>query len=162
MKLVKKQNEQQVGLQQGVEIKTLDDLERAAKLAAASGFFSNARDLARGCMIMQYGLELGISPIASLQNVNVIEGKLSMGGSMIAALIKGSGKYNYKQVEASNKQAKIMFFEHGLEQGIVSYTIEEAKNAGLAHKHNWKKDDHGYVMVESNVSRCSQVLSRHF
>ena len=91
-------------------------------------------------MIMAYGLELNISPIASLQNINVIEGKLSMGGSMIAALIKGSGKYNYRQIEVSDKQAKIMFFEDGEEVGNVSYTMEEARRAGLANKFNWKKN----------------------
>ena len=122
----------------GIQVSNLDELERVAIMAAKSGFFKNAQDTARGCMIMQYGIELGMSPIAALQNIDVIEGKLSMSGSMIAAKIKSSGRYDFKPVEASTKRAEILFLQNGKEQGTASYSWEDAQRAKLAGKFNWK------------------------
>jgi hypothetical protein len=124
----------------GIEIRDIAELQRFCKMAVHANIFKSATDLAKACMIAQYGMELGISPVTSLCNMHMVEGKITMGATLVAGLIKKNGKYTYRVSKADRDGCEIVFMEKGVgELGPASFDREDAILAGLAGKHNWKK-----------------------
>jgi hypothetical protein len=130
----------------GIAISSLDDLKRFAMAAAASGFVAKGdnRDtaIAKAMMIVEYGAEVGIPPMASLQGIHIIEGKPSMGAGLISSIVKGSGTHDYRIIKSSDLGCALDWYERRGSSwekiGESAFTLEEAKRAGLAGKHNWK------------------------
>lgn len=84
------------------------------------------------------GRELGLAPMASLRCLNVIDGKPVLNADGMAAVVRGSGKCSFLNVLESDD--KIATFETQRQGGApqkLSFTIEEAKLAGLLKKDNW-------------------------
>jgi hypothetical protein len=77
---------------QGVEIQSLDELYRFAKFVASSPFApSGFKEPESIVVAIQYGYELGLTPMQSLQNLAVINGKPSIYGDAMLALVRASG-----------------------------------------------------------------------
>lgn len=106
-------------------------------------------------VILQTGRELGFTPMLSLANIHVIEGRPTLGIHMVAALLKRSG-VDYQTLEdyvpvikpidgqdrVVDYRTTIVFFRKGATDRTieekVSFTYKEAVQAGLATKTNWK------------------------
>ena len=129
--------------QGGIAIRDMEDLVRFCKPLAASGFFSSARDVASAIVAVEYGLELGIPPVAAVMNVHVIEGRPSMSSGMIAARIKQCERYDYRIREHTNKVCKVETFEKvdgkWLSLGVTTFTWQDAVDAGVSGRANWKR-----------------------
>jgi hypothetical protein len=107
-----------------------------------SQMFTDIKSEAQAVVKIQAGAELDIGPFASMQGVDIIQGKLRLNAGLQASLIKKSGKYNYKILEHTDKVCSIEFFEKWdtwQSMGVSTYTMAEAQLAGLAHKDVWKK-----------------------
>src|SRR5690606_34309631 len=52
------------------------------------------------------------------------------GAGLMAAKVKGSGRYDFRVREMTDKVCSIEFFEHGESIGTSTFTIEDAKKAG--------------------------------
>jgi hypothetical protein len=111
-------------------VTTYDEVERAAKAMAASGFFIDTKSISQAIVKIMAGQELGFGPFASMNGVYIIQGRPSFGANMMAAAVKASGRYNYRVVEMSDTKCEIAFFEQGQECGRSSFTIEDARKAG--------------------------------
>jgi hypothetical protein len=109
------------------------------KILAQSGFFSDAREASQAVVKVLAGRELGFGPIASMTGVNIIQGKPAIGANLMAAKVKGSGKYNYREVELTDEACELAFYEGGKEIGRSRFTLVDADRAGLKGKENWKK-----------------------
>jgi hypothetical protein len=118
--------------------RNLDELQRLAKMMCASGFFKNAEDIARSGVKILAGQELGIGPIASMTHVYFINGRLAYEAAILASAVKRKG-YNYKVLEHTNKICTINFLDGGEVIGTSTFSIEDAKLAGLDSKDVWKK-----------------------
>jgi len=123
----------------GLAIRSLDDVMKIGGLLAKSGFFKGAANEAQAVAKILRGWELGIPPVAALETVYVIEGKTALAAHMIAALIKKSGRYNYRVKENSDRQCTILFMEQGEGVGESTFTMEDANKAQLLGKDVWKK-----------------------
>jgi hypothetical protein len=119
-------------------IKSMDDAERAAKAMAASGFFPDSRQAAQAIVKILAGQELGFGPFASMTGVHIIQGKPVLAANLLASAIKRTGKYNYLVVEMTDTACEIAFFEGGQEIGRSRFDMENARQAGLTSKDNWK------------------------
>lgn len=111
-------------------VQSMDDVARVAKMFAASGYFDDAKDAAQVGVKIMAGRELGFEPFASVNGVHLIKGKPSIGANLMAAAVKGSGKYDYRVREISNDTCRIEFFEGGESLGVSEFTITDAKAAG--------------------------------
>ncbi len=120
-------------------IQSMDDVERAAKAMSASGFFPDSKSAAQAIVKVLAGRELGFGAFASMTGVAVIQGKPVVGANLTAAAIKQTGKYNYRVTEHTEQVCRIKFFEGGQEVGVSSFTMDDARAAGLTNKDNWKK-----------------------
>lgn len=113
-----------------------------AEQFAKSGYFSDIKAAAQAFVKIQYGAEHGIGPAASMMGVQVIQGKPAPSAGLMAALIKRSGKYNYHVIEWSVTQCILEFFEGGKSAGKSSFSIEDARKAGVlsgGNKNMWEK-----------------------
>lgn len=120
-------------------IQSMDDVERAAKAMSASGFFPDSKSAAQAVVKVLAGRELGFGAFASMTGVAVIQGKPVIGANLLAAAVKQTGKYNYRVTEHTSEVCRIKFLEGNQEVGVSSFTMDDAKAAGLATKDNWKK-----------------------
>jgi hypothetical protein len=118
---------------------TFDEATRAAVAFAKSGFFKDASDAAQAVVKILAGQELGIGPVAAMRGISFIMGKLNIDAGLVSALIKRSGRYDYKVVENSDKAAQLDFYDRGAKVGTSRFTLDDAKAAGLLGKDLWAK-----------------------
>ena len=117
----------------------VDGMMRLGSLLAQSGYFMDSREAAQAVTKMMAGAELGFGPVASMTGVNIIKGKVALSANLIAAAIKRSGRYNYRVRELTDQVCVVEFFEQGQSVGVSSFSMVDAKNAGLATGDNWRK-----------------------
>mgnify|MGYP005820327303 CR=1 FL=1 len=116
------------------------DLMEFAQAAVQSKLLRDVMSIEDAIVKIQTGLEWGMGPMQSLQNVIVIEGTPAMKAAAIGAAIKKSPKYDYRVTEHTDQSCTILFVQNGeaLEPAEV-FTLADAKRAGLDHKQNWRK-----------------------
>ena len=126
----------------------LSETKEMAEHFFKSGVFQDVKDMSVALVKIQAGQELGISPIMAMKEVYLIPSKagvkIQIGASLQAAMIKKSGKYDYRIVDHSKEICTIHFFEKRADKwekiGEESYTIGDARTAGLtAGKDVWTK-----------------------
>lgn len=114
----------------------LSNLQRLGNLLSASGYFSDAREMAQAAVKVMAGQELGIPPIAAMMGVNIIKGKVALGAHLIASRIRAHG-YDFRIRKHDNAGCEIEFFSKPDSQGrrsslgVTSFTEEDAKAAGV-------------------------------
>lgn len=123
-----------------MQLRTVADLQTMGQMMAKSGFFASSREAAQAMVQIQCGQELGIPPFAAMSGIHVINGKLCISAGTIAAMIKRSGKYDYKVITWTNEACSVRFFERGEVCGPDStFTLPDAATAGLLNNQTWKK-----------------------
>lgn len=93
---------------------------------------------------LQWGHELGLSPMVAVNNVAVINGKPTLSADIMAAVVKRSPEYGgIEWVEMSDTKAECKItriLPNGeKETQVSSFTIEDATKAGLAGRDVWRK-----------------------
>ena len=116
-----------------------DQLERAALALQKSGYFKDVTSQAQAIVKVMAGAELGLPPFASMSGIHIIQGKPVLGANILATLVKNDPRYNYQIKRCDNAACELTWFEDGKPVGSSSFTIEEAKAAGLTGKDNWTK-----------------------
>jgi hypothetical protein len=107
------------------------------KILAESGYFSDAKQVAQAAVKVLAGQELGLGPIAAMTGVHIVQGKVTLGANLIAALIRKSGRYDYRIVEHTDQVCRIVFYSNGNQIGESSFSIDDAKRAGLLKTGPW-------------------------
>ena len=107
----------------------ISELMNLAKAFAESGMFADTKSAAQAIVKIQAGQEIGIPPFAAMTAIHIIQGKPTIGAGLIASRLKGSGKYDYRVVEASEKICSIDFYQGNTKIGNSTFTIEDAKKA---------------------------------
>lgn len=126
-------------------INTTSGLEGAFKIAdalARSGLFKDARQAAQAFAKIVAGDELGIGPVAAMQGFHVVDGRLSPGATLIAAMVRRSGRIRYAVEESTDEACRLRWHElvHGewTPVGTSGFSMEDARRAGLAGRGPWK------------------------
>jgi hypothetical protein len=121
------------------------DVMTLGQVLAQSGYFADAKQAGQAVVKVLAGQELGFGPIASMTGIHVIKGKVTLSANLIGAAVKRSGRYEYFVDALDEKQCVITFYQRldpGAEAhkvGVSSFTIADAKAAGLVNGENWKK-----------------------
>ncbi len=124
-----------------LQSKSLDTMTVAGMLAK-SGFFGEVKEQGQALAKILAGQELGMGPIASLMGVYFSNGKITYSANIMAASIKRSGVYTFRIKRHDNDGCTLAFFERGEQVGESSFTMEDAKTAGLTTgngRGNWEK-----------------------
>lgn len=117
---------------------TLDEIKSVGTLFWQSGMFKDTKSAAQAITKVMAGQELGIPPMQSMRGIHVVDGNPQLSAGLVAALIKRSGRYDYRIVEASDSAVVLEWTQDGNIVGQSDFTLAEAKTAGLAAKANWK------------------------
>lgn len=125
----------QQGTSLSLRVQSPDDLQRLARLFAASGLFgrgANPDALMAECAIkILAGMEAGFGPFASAAGVSVINGKPGFGANLLAQAIKRHPIYDYRVLEKTDAICRIKFLAGKEELGVETFTMDMAKRAGL-------------------------------
>lgn len=116
---------------------TLDEAMRVSSVLADSTFVPKDYQGRPGNVLvaMQMGAELGLPPMQALQNVAVINGRPAIWGDALLGIVKSSGLLEYIREEDDGQTATCTVKRKGDAEPVVqSFSMEEAKRAGLAGK----------------------------
>jgi hypothetical protein len=113
-------------------------MTRYAKAYSGSEFFKDAKSVEKAFVIISAGAEIGIAPFAAITGIALIQGKPVIGAGILAGLVKAHPKYDYLVKQLDDQACVLTFFQEGHEIGESSFTIDDAKRAGLAGKDVWK------------------------
>jgi hypothetical protein len=105
------------------------DIMNISKAFYESGMFTDIKSVAQAMVKISAGQEIGIPPFAAMTGIHIIQGKPTIGAGLIASRLKGSGKYDYRVVDASEKVCSIDFYQGNTKIGNSTFTIEDAKKA---------------------------------
>lgn len=87
------------------------------------------------CLIaMQWGAELGLKPLQSLQNLAVINGRPALWGDAVIALVLSSPVCEYVTEDDDGYTATCRVKRKGAPEQIRTFSMEDAQKAGLAGK----------------------------
>lgn len=87
------------------------------------------------CLIaMQWGSELGLKPLQSLQNLAVINGRPALWGDAVIALVLSSPVCEYVTEDDDGHTAYCRVKRKGAPEQVRTFSMEDAKKAGLAGK----------------------------
>lgn len=94
--------------------------------------------------VVQYGKELGVPAMTSLQNMSYINGKPSCGTELMLALCRRNPEwYGLNLLKLTNEECKLEVIRRRADGTKEVYpgafTIEEARTAGLTSKNTWTK-----------------------
>lgn len=115
-----------------------------AETVAKSGLCPVGMDTKEKVFVsIEWGKELGLSPMVALNNIAVINGRPTLSTDIMLGIARSNPSYQgLKWIEQSDKRAECIISRNingKIEQTSGIYTIEDAKLAGLLNKDNWKK-----------------------
>jgi len=121
----------------------LSEIQGWGQAFFASGMFTDIKSAAQAVVKIQAGKELGLQPIFSLQNLHVINNKISVSANAMAFLVKRSGRYDYEVTKSTDTDCTVVFYEYRngerVKIGDSSFTLDDAKRAGLTGNPTWGK-----------------------
>jgi hypothetical protein len=138
------------------------DLEQAFTLAENLSQASLLPQYLRGkphdvFMTLLLGRDLGLTAMQAITGIHVIDGKPSVSAGLAVALVKRSPACRYFRLVEESDQGVSYETQRQGEPGPqrMSYTIEDAKRAGLLGKKNWQAYPRAMMRA-----RCSMALAR--
>lgn len=143
-----------------------DRMNYAKALAEASLLPASYRKQPANVLLaMEYGDALGLSPIAAIQGVHVIDGKPTASAQLIGALVRKAGHRLRVIVSEDRTAAKatIVRADDPEFEFVSVWTLDRAQSAGLLGKGTWKAYPENLLKARAitEVARdaCPEVLS---
>lgn len=125
-----------------LQVQSVDDLARLARVFAASGLFGRAGNqetqVAECAIRLMAGMEAGFSPFASATGVHIINGRPAFSANLLAQAVRRHPDYDYRVLEKTSKGCRIRFLSRGEVLGEELFTIDMAERAGLLKNPTWK------------------------
>lgn len=118
----------------------LNEIMSIGKAFAESGMFADTKSAAQAIVKIQAGQEIGIPPFAAMTGIHIIQGKPAIGAGLMAARVKGSGKYDYEVKEQTEKICSIDFYQGKKMIGNSTFTEGDAKKAGTKNMDKFPKN----------------------
>jgi hypothetical protein len=134
-----------------------NSMKNQAALLVKSGFLPKAVNTAeKAIAIMLKSRELGIGPMEGLSGISIIEGKPSVSPEMMLKLIfRAYPNTKLEYLINTGEECKIQVTRPGQKPQVFSFTLNDAKTAGLTGKYNWK--NYPRAMLRS---RCVAEMAR--
>jgi hypothetical protein len=127
----------------GIRVHNMADGIQLSKLITASGLlpssYLNAPDPVAACFVaLQLGAEVGLSPMASVQNIAIINGRPGLFGPAMLAVVEASGKLvqieEFIEGEGDARKAVCIVQRVGRKARRAEFSVGDAKRAGLWDK----------------------------
>lgn len=135
---------------------TLDEAMQFAGVMAKSSIIPKDYQGNPGNILVaiQWGQEIGLSPLQAMQSIAVINGRPSIWGDAMLALVRGSGLLEYIKEEPTEEGCTCTLKRRGDQFEVArTFTPEDAKRAGL-----WGKTG----PWQQHTKRMMQMRARAF
>jgi hypothetical protein len=141
-----------------IEPTNMGELERLCAAAAKTGFFG-AKSPEQALLIAMSGRDLGLSYSQALRVFYVIEGRpsLSADGMVAACLLRRDVCEYFRTLEATNSLATVETKRTGAPPQKLSFSMTDAKMAGLAGKANWEKYPSRMLLARARAALARDV-----
>ena len=122
------------------EPRNIGEAQTLAISFAKSGFLTGISTPEQALLIMATGHELGIPATAALRSIHVISGKPVLSADLMVALVKRSGVCEYfRVISSTDEKAEYATKRRGDPEVRQSFSIADAKRAGIGGGGNWSK-----------------------
>lgn len=154
--------EPQVMVSRQVSKPAADDQYRMAQAIAKAGDMlprSYREKPGAVLLVMQWAKSRDVDVLTAIQTVSFIEGRPVIDATMQRALAQRAG-YRVEITEASRESASVRVFRESdlLVLGSSTYTMEDARTAGLAGKKNWQQNPEDMLVARATtraLKRCA-------
>ncbi len=83
---------------------------------------------------IQWGMEIGLQPMQAMQNIAVINGRPSIWGDAMIALVRACPAFEYINETQTDREATCVIKRKGEPEAIRTFSMDDAKRAGLLGK----------------------------
>ena len=152
-----------------LQVQSVDDLARLARVFAASGLFGRAGNqetqVAECAIRLMAGMEAGFSPFASATGVHIINGRPAFSANLLAQAVRRHPDYDYRVLEKTAQLCRIRFLSRGETLGEELFTIEMAERAGLLKNPTWRSYPEAMLFSRALTAgmrtHCPDALGGH-
>jgi hypothetical protein len=131
------------------------DLSLAATLIKSGLLPASVKTPEAAVVIIMTGRELGLLPLQALRSISVVEGKPTLSADLLLALAYKSGHCTgYEILELTDEKCVVQIARNGIVKPPYSYTIEEARKAGLASRPNWQRHTKAMLRARATAAAC--------
>lgn len=109
-----------------------------AKLKDSHALPDSIKNPAQLMMVFLAGYEAGMSPMQSISSYYIVNGKVTIYGEAVMRQLRQAG-FSAEWLESTKEKATVKITDNKKGSITETFTFEEAKEAGLTHKDNWKK-----------------------
>ncbi len=123
---------------------SFEETKQIAEVFVNSGMFTNLKTANQAIVKIMAGQELGLGAFASIDGFDIIQGRISPSGNLVAALVRSHPAYDYRVKKSDATGCTLAFYLKnpdgtlGELLGEHSFTEADAKRAGLGGE-NYKK-----------------------
>lgn len=103
------------------------------------------------------GREIGIGPMAALQHLHIIDGRPAMSAQLMRALVFAHG-HTIRIVEATSTRCTIAGARRGAPESLVTWTMDDAKRAGVASRQTWAKYPRQMLLARATGELCRAIF----
>jgi hypothetical protein len=119
---------------------SMTDIMSLGQVLVRSGMFRSTTSAEQAVAKILAGREYGLGPVASMTHIYVIDGKVGMSAALIGAKIRQHRDYDFKVERHTDELCEISFTYEGNEAGTSTFTMEDARAAGLVKGRGaWEK-----------------------
>jgi len=112
-----------------------EGLYRLAKIMSASGMMPKGMEVPEKVFVaIQMGLEVGLSPMAAVQNIASINGRPTIWGDAMLGLVRASGQLESIEETQTEDAATCTVVRNGEKPITRTFTKQDAQRAGLLGK----------------------------
>ena len=132
--------EMRIQKQMGLMPQTLDQAMNLSKMLASSEFVpKDFRGKPENILVaIQWGAEVGLCPMQAMQNIAVINGRPSLWGDAMLALVQSHPDYEYHKEWVKNDVAHCEVKRKGAPAHTATFSKAQATAAGLWGRNTWK------------------------
>ena len=142
-------------------MRPLSELQELGKVFYESGMFPDIRSAAQAIVKIQAGSELGFSPIYSMAKIYIVKGRVMVGAEALGAMVKRSGRYDYRVIKLTDTECELMFTDNGQDVYHSRFTMEDARRADLVQPNSgWYKWPRAMLMSKA-LSQGARIVCPH-
>ena len=123
---------------------TIKDMTFVANEILASKMFPDLTTAHQAFVKILAGREMGITPFQAVAGMHIVQGKAVPGGGLLAAAVKGGGKYDYRVKKLDDTGCEIEFYQRNGDKweplGVSTFTAADAKKAGTKNTEKFPRN----------------------
>ena len=110
---------------------TRKEIEWIAQAFIASGYIKDAQSFGQAVTKIVAGLEIGVAPFQAMRGMDIIGGEPQLSAGLVGALVKRSGKYDYRVRTSNEEECVLDWYQDGELVGESMFSMADAQRAKL-------------------------------